>query len=178
MEKKSGIKKAKTKRPTKTRQKKTIIERTLTKDEVNEIKVDATIVSNESKDIKGNERNDSFERFKDNYSKPSKTVGTLAKTLGIEKLVKWVAGEDCGCDKRAIRLDRHFRGANCFTQDEYEYCEKYFPLIEGKTVVSREIGERFMQIYQRVFNVTSSCTTCSFRTRINKLKQYFNKYNS
>ena len=39
------------------------------------------------------------------------TVAKITKATGINKLVKFVAGEDCGCDERKEKLNKLFQYA-------------------------------------------------------------------
>ena len=36
------------------------------------------------------------------------TVAKVTKATGIDKVVKFIAGEDCGCDERRDSLNRKF----------------------------------------------------------------------
>ena len=35
------------------------------------------------------------------------TIAKITEATGIDKLVKFVAGEDCGCDERKALLDKY-----------------------------------------------------------------------
>ena len=49
-----------------------------------------------------------------NYSQASEGVGDTVEKIttatGIKKAVKWLAGDDCGCDQRKEKLNKLFRG--------------------------------------------------------------------
>ena len=36
------------------------------------------------------------------------TIAKVTKVTGIEKVVKFIAGEDCGCEERRIKLNKLF----------------------------------------------------------------------
>ena len=36
------------------------------------------------------------------------TIAKVTKVTGIEKVVKFIAGEDCGCEERRIKLNNQF----------------------------------------------------------------------
>lgn len=135
----------------------------------------------DAKQVEGNEPNTPFEQFKDNYSKLSKKVERVTETLGIKKAMKFIGIEECGCDDRAVFLDRAYRGANCFTEDEYNYLSKQLPRLERLSVIPRKEGDEIIKIHDRVFNVkrtSTSCTSCSFKTIFKKLNNFYKKYNA
>ena len=56
------------------------------------------------------------------------TVAKITKATGIDKLVKFVAGEDCGCDERKEKLNKLFPYAKpkCLNEDEFNTLNTYF----------------------------------------------------
>ena len=57
-------------------------------------------------------RTKAYKDWKQNFDAQSQglgdTVEKITKATGIKKLVKWVAGEDCGCDARQERWNKLF----------------------------------------------------------------------
>ena len=51
------------------------------------------------------------------------TIEQITEATGIKKLVKFVAGEDCGCDERKKKLNEWFpyRQPECLTEEEYNW---------------------------------------------------------
>ena len=68
-----------------------------------------------------------YKEYKENFEEKSKgagdTVAKITKATGIDKAVKFLAGEDCGCDERKDKLNNIFPyyRPNCLTEDEYNY---------------------------------------------------------
>ena len=59
-------------------------------------------------------------------------IQKVTKATGIEKAVKFIAGEDCGCDARRDKLNKLFpiKKPLCLTEDEYNWLTEFR---EGKT---------------------------------------------
>lgn len=51
------------------------------------------------------------------------TIAKVTKATGIESLVKFVAGEDCGCDQRKEKLNKIFpygkQPKQCMSEEDY-----------------------------------------------------------
>jgi len=57
------------------------------------------------------------------------SIEKVTKATGIDKLVKFVAGEDCGCDKRKESLNKLFpynNGVQCLEESEYKTLKDWF----------------------------------------------------
>ena len=74
-------------------------------------------------------------RYKDwvaRYEKSSDGVGDtvekITEATGIKKAVKFLAGEDCGCDQRKEALNHLFPyyKPNCFTEGEFDTLTELF----------------------------------------------------
>lgn len=106
------------------------------------------------------------------------TVAKITKATGIDKAVKFVAGEDCGCEERKRKLNDIFsyRKPNCLNEDDYEYLVVFFKV--APNIVTRDEQLRLVQIYNRVFNTNKDLTSCSscVRSTINELKKYLDIY--
>jgi len=106
------------------------------------------------------------------------TVAQITKATGIDKLVKFIAGEDCGCDERQAKLNELFpyRTPKCLTEDEYTY------LNETKVLTKQELKpseqDAILKIYNRIFGISrepTSCATCWLEI-IQKMQKVFNEY--
>ena len=68
-----------------------------------------------------------YKKWKENHQAASKGVGdTLEKVFeatGVADVVKFIAGEDCGCDERKEKLNELFpyKNPECFTEEEYNW---------------------------------------------------------
>ena len=56
------------------------------------------------------------------------TIAKITKATGIDKVAKFVLGEDCGCDERKEKLNKLFPYAKpkCLTEDEFKTLDTYF----------------------------------------------------
>ena len=107
------------------------------------------------------------------------TIEKITEATGIKAAVKFLAGEDCGCDERKEKLNKIFRynKPECLTEDEYNYLVQQMAVT--KNVVSGATQKRMTQIYNRVFHQTKQATSCSscFRSTYDALRKLINEYN-
>jgi predicted Zn-ribbon and HTH transcriptional regulator len=106
------------------------------------------------------------------------TVAQITKATGIDKLVKFVAGEDCGCDARKEKLNALFpyRTPKCLTEDEYTYLTESNVLT--KQTIKPSEQDAILKIYNRIFGISrepTSCATCWMEI-INKMQKVYNEY--
>ena len=106
------------------------------------------------------------------------TIEKITEATGIKKVVKWLAGEDCGCDERKEKLNNiwRFRKTNCLTEEEYNWLHEFFS--QQGTV--RPSGKRQMiKIYNRVFNTRQGDTNCKscIRDIASKMRRVYEAYN-
>ena len=127
-------------------------------------------------------RTKAYKDWKANQAKESKglgdTIAKITKATGIEKAVKFIAGEDCGCDKRKEVLNKLFpyNRPNCLTETEHITLSGFFK--RNQTQVSKSDQLTLLKISNRVFNERkkpSSCSSC-VRTLVNRLRRLFNEY--
>ena len=109
------------------------------------------------------------------------TVAKFTKATKIDKLVKFVAGEDCGCSSRRERLNKLFpynSNIKCLQEDEYHLLSGWFA-IERSTVTPNEQAE-LRKIYNRVFNKKTSSSSCSscVRDMVDRLRGVYKEYES
>ena len=103
----------------------------------------------------------------------------LFEKTGIAKAVKWIAGEDCGCERRRDLLNKAFsykRTPDCFTKDEFIWLHDYFS--EHRAHVTRDEQNRMLAIYNRIFKAKkepSSCSSC-VKQLYNELKLVYDSY--
>jgi hypothetical protein len=107
------------------------------------------------------------------------TVEKVLKATGIDKVAKFVLGEDCGCEERKKTLNYLFpyRKPECLTEDEFNYLDKFIK--EDKNEVPPEVQQELVDIYNRVFKDKADITTCStcFKNNVyNKLKRVHQEY--
>ena len=105
------------------------------------------------------------------------TVEKITTATGIKKVVKWMAGEDCGCDQRKEKLNKMFRykKPECLNKNEFELIK--MAVDTKKNTFSSQEQDQYKQIYERVFKVKVDCTPCSFRSTVWKdLISLYNQY--
>lgn len=96
----------------------------------------------------------------------------------IDKVAKWVLGEDCGCDKRKEYLNKimPFKNVQCLKEDEYLWLKDYFKQTRNR--IAPDTQDHFNVIYNRVFNQNVGRSTCSscVAQRINEMKKLYKEY--
>lgn len=107
------------------------------------------------------------------------SIEKLTEKTGIKKLVKFVAGEDCGCDKRKETLNKLFpynKNMNCLNESEYKILKDWFEK-ERSTVTPNE-QQTLRDIYNRTFNKRTTATSCGscVRDLVDSLRTVFLEY--
>lgn len=105
-------------------------------------------------------------------------VDKFTEATGIKKLVKFIAGEDCGCEERKEFLNKLFplNAPKCLLEDEFNYLDELFKTPVHQLVPSQQ--SVLLGIYQRVFNEKRRASTCPdcWRDILNKLKEVHEIY--
>ena len=106
------------------------------------------------------------------------TLAQITQATGIDKLVKFIAGEDCGCDERQAKLNELFpyRTPKCLTEDEYTYLNESQVLTKHTLKPSEQ--DAILKVYNRIFGISrepTSCATCWLEI-IQKMQKVFNEY--
>lgn len=134
-------------------------------------------------EFKGDKRTKAYREWKAKYEKESSGVGDtvdkITTATGIKKAVKFLAGEDCGCDERKNVLNRMFpyQKPNCLTEDEFNYLSDWFSQSRNKVTSEQQV--QLITIYNRVFNDNAegtSCGSCFVNNVLKKLEKVFQKY--
>jgi hypothetical protein len=127
-------------------------------------------------------RTKAYKEWKASQEKKSQglgdTIAKITKATGIDKAVKFIAGEDCGCDKRKKMLNKLFpyRRPNCLTEIEHTVLTEFFK--RNPTQVSKTEQLTLLKISNRVFNERnkpSNCGSC-VRKIVQRLKRVLNEY--
>lgn len=126
-------------------------------------------------------RTKAYKEWAKNHAQASEGIGDTVEKIttatGIKKAVKWLAGEDCGCDQRKEKLNKMFRykKPECLNEQEFELIK--MAVDTKKNAFTSQEQEQFKQIYERVFKVKVDCTPCSFRSTVYKdLISLYNQY--
>ena len=127
-------------------------------------------------------RTKEYKEWKVNYEKESTglgdTIAKITKATGVDKAVKFLAGEDCGCDARQTAMNKVFRykRPKCFLEDEYTYLTEWFN--NPRSRVKPNEQKELLKIYNRVFSdkkVMTSCGSC-IRNITNDLNALYKTY--
>ena len=128
-------------------------------------------------------RTKAYKEWKAKYDSAPKglgdTIEKITTATGIKKAVKFLAGEDCGCNERKEILNKKFRynKPECFTEDEYNFVGHIVD--RGINTLSVEQNRRMVQIYNRVFNDNrkpSGCSSCFLNSVFKPLKTLYATY--
>ena len=107
------------------------------------------------------------------------TVAKATKAKGIDKAVKWLVGEDCGCDKRKDLLNKLFpyNTPECLLEDEFTFLTELEPF--NRVEYKRAEVVKIVQINNRVFHQKldpgTNCGRC-VKDILDKLKTVYNQY--
>ena len=121
----------------------------------------------------------SYNELKESVSnKPEGLGDTIAKVtgaIGLDKAVKAIVGEDCGCDERKEKLNKlfNYRKLECVNEEDFAYLTNFFKGNPSKVTHSQKV--RLIGIYNFAFNqnekLTTTCSPCISRVMKN-LKKY------
>lgn len=106
------------------------------------------------------------------------TLEKVFEATGVKKVIKWLAGEDCGCEERKKKLNELFpyRKANCMTEEEFTTLNNFFARDYAEIRISDQ--HALLGIYNRVLNLrqeTTSCSSC-WRDIIAQLRKLHSEY--
>ena len=106
------------------------------------------------------------------------TIAKITEATGIKKLVKFIAGEDCGCDERKEKLNKLFPYAKplCLTEDEFNTLDAYFK--QNTNTLTSDEQTSLIAINNRVLSQKLTFSTCSscLRDLVSKLRVIYNEY--
>lgn len=109
------------------------------------------------------------------------TIQKLTKATGIEALVKFIGGDDCGCKERQEKLNKIFpyRQPLCMTEGEYDWWT-HFKKVNDTTLAPMEankIAEMWSRIFQsKVIKKPCSCNPKAWQEMINELSKVYDTY--
>jgi hypothetical protein len=106
------------------------------------------------------------------------TIAKITEATGIDKLVKFIAGEDCGCDERKEKLNKLFPYAKplCLTENEFNTLDVYFK--QNTNTLTSDEQTSLIAINNRVLSQKLTFSTCSscLRDLVSKLRVIYNEY--
>ena len=107
------------------------------------------------------------------------TIENVLQATGIDKVAKFILGEDCKCDERKENLNRlitYKRSINCLNEQDYNALK---PLVDiHKADLSPKEQSLIIAIYERVFNEKLEASNCSgcWRDILADLRKVYNAY--
>jgi hypothetical protein len=124
-----------------------------------------------------------YAALKENIEKQPKgfgdTIAKITKATGIDKVVKFIAGDDCGCDERQALWNKEFKykTVKCLNEDDYKFLTEFVNRRSSK--VDYHDKTRLIDIYNDVFstreNRETHCTPCVVSI-VKNLKRYLAAY--
>jgi hypothetical protein len=124
-----------------------------------------------------------YAALKENIEKQPKgfgdTIAKITKATGIDKVVKFIAGDDCGCDERQALWNKEFKykTVKCLNEDDYKFLTEFVNRRDSK--VDYHDKTRLIDIYNDVFstreNRETHCTPCVVSI-VKNLKRYLAAY--
>ena len=105
------------------------------------------------------------------------TIEKVTTATGIKAAVKFLAGDDCGCDERKEKLNQLFpyKKANCLNETDYNYLHSFFT--ENANTLPPKVQRELSAIYFNIFgsNLQSGCDDC-WRDYVAQLRVIYNEY--
>lgn len=130
-------------------------------------------------------RTKEYKEWKANFDASSVGLGDsiekVTEATGIKKAVKFIAGDDCGCEERKKSLNKLFKYArpNCLSEEQYnELIDVMDSISKSRNRVTKQDQITLLGIYNYVFNAKMEPTSCSscIRTAHTALNRYLKSY--
>ena len=106
------------------------------------------------------------------------TVAKFTEATGIDKVVHFIAGDDCKCKERQEKLNKMFpyKTPECLTEVEHEQLTNLLPKMTVRVKPSEQL--QFLKVYNRVFKTNEQPTSCAscLNDMLRKIKQVYNAY--
>jgi hypothetical protein len=104
------------------------------------------------------------------------SIEKVTEGTGIKKAVKFIAGEDCGCDERKDKLNElmPYDTPECLTEDEFNYLNKFFNNVPEK--ISESTQNKLLEIHNRIFKNKLKFSTCCVGNLIKRLRKVSKAY--
>jgi len=104
------------------------------------------------------------------------SIEKVTESTGIKKAVKFIAGEDCGCDNRKDKLNElmPYDTPECLTEDEFNYLNKFFDNVPEK--INESTQNKLLEIHNRIFKNKLKFSTCCVGNLIKRLRRVSKAY--
>lgn len=108
------------------------------------------------------------------------TIDKITTATGIKAAVKFIAGEDCGCQERKKKLNQLFpyKKNECLTESEYNKLTELFAEIKATNSVQPSQQAELILIHDRIFGTKSDLSMCAscVRDLVNALQKVYDLY--
>lgn len=108
------------------------------------------------------------------------TVESILAATHVDKMAKWLLGDDCGCEARKKKLNELFpyRKPECLEEPEYRFLKEWFE--KNTDVVKPSEQATMLKIHSRIFKVRNEPTSCvpCLLDKVNQLRTVYNEYDS
>ena len=109
-------------------------------------------------------------------------VAEVTKALKIDKVVNFIAGEDCGCNERQAYLNTvGVKPIACFNEDNYKLWGSLRKQLKGN--IKKHEQELILRNFKELFGIdnTKLCRTCSgagkvFLNMIESINKVYDSY--
>lgn len=126
----------------------------------------------------------SYKKWKENFDKQNSlglgdVVEKVTKATGIKKAVKFIAGEDCGCDKRKETLNKlpiRFKAVRCFTEQQYNTWTEFMKRPRKNEVTMQQQKEIIIPIYKQLFARQLKPLSCCVKPYIDEIQRVYDEY--
>lgn len=104
----------------------------------------------------------------------------ITEATGIKSLVKFIAGEDCGCDERKDKLNKLFpyKQPLCMTEKEYNnwsaFREKDSEVLQKSELDL--IATLHARLFQHAYTRPCTCAPVRWKEFIADINQVYNTY--
>ena len=106
------------------------------------------------------------------------TVESIIAATHIDKVAKWLFGEDCKCEERKQKLNELFpyKKPLCLEELEFQFLDEWFSKKTDRVSPIEQM--ELFKIHSRVFQVRNELTSCPscVLQRINDLEKVYNQY--
>jgi len=108
------------------------------------------------------------------------TVESILAATHVDKMAKWLLGDDCGCQERKKKLNELFpyRTPECLEEPEYRFLKEWFD--RNTNVVKPSEQATMLKIHSRIFKVRNEPTSCvpCLLDKVNQLRTIYNEYDA
>lgn len=109
-------------------------------------------------------------------------IEKITEATGIKAAVKWLVGEDCGCDERKEKLNKLFPKKVqplCLDEDEHHVLGDFYATFDGNKLEPKwhiPLSKIHARIFQHKYFVPCTCTPKEWNRMISELKTVYETY--